>query len=143
MAHEQLLCEARIAGVLAPVFNVVHALDKKLFSDAQRLAEVEGIEASALLVHHHHNVVGGLVIHQQFAVTVGNGATRRILYLFQKRVTVGVLLIVVAHQLERKQAHQINEDDDNSHTANDVTSVLKVVILHLLKILLSIIYKKL
>ena len=66
--------------------------------DVQALAEVHRIHAY-LLVHDYHHVIGWLIVHQQFSVTVGDNTTGRILDTLQESIAVGILLEVVAQQL--------------------------------------------
>ena len=129
LAHKELLSEARVAGILVAVFNLVHSLDEIFFRYTKRITEFCGVKTSFLLVHHHHNVVGILVVDQQLAVSVGYYAARRKLHLLQKGVAVGVFLVVVAHYLQREKAYDVDGDDKNSHSAYNITSVLKSVFL--------------
>ena len=132
LRHEELLGVSRITRVLVAILDVVHSLDKPLLGDAQRVAEVHRIEASALLVHHHHDVVGRLVVYHQLAVPIVDGSTRRELYLLEEGVTVGVLLIVVAHNLKRKETNHVYDHNRYGHTTQYVSTLLKIVIQHTL-----------
>ena len=76
LAHENLLGEARVAGVARAVLHGGHAAVELLPGDVERCAELGGVESALGLVHDHHDVVGGLVEHQQLAVAVGDDATR-------------------------------------------------------------------
>ncbi len=87
---------------------------------------------SALLVHHHHHVVGRLIIHQQLTITVVNGTTGRELNLLQEGITVGILLIVVAHNLKRKQTNDVNDHNSYGHSTNNKSTLFKIVIHHTL-----------
>ena len=128
LTHEELLGESRIAGVLVPVLDVVHALVELFLRNAEGVAEFQGVEMSAFLVHHHHQVVTVLVIDHQFSVAVGNDATGGELDFLEESVRVGVLLVVVAHNLERKQPDDVNHHNGNSHTAYDVSPVLQFIV---------------
>ncbi len=132
LCHEELLGVSRIARVLVAVLDVVHSLDKPFLGDAQRIAEVHRIETTALLVHHHHDVVRRLVIDHQLAISIIDGTTRRELYLLEEGVTVGVFLIVIAHNLKRKETNHVYDHDCYGHTTNDVSTFLKIVIQHTL-----------
>ena len=102
LAHEELLREARVAGILRTVLDVVHALYEEFLRDAQRLAELQRVEVPALFVHDDHDVVGGLVVDEELSVSVGDDASRGVFNLLQERVGVGILLVVVAEQLQRE-----------------------------------------
>ena len=130
LTHEQLLRETRVARVLRAVLDVVHALDEKFLRDAQCLTEFHGVQSSALLVHDHHDVVGGLVVHQQFAVAVGDDAARRIFNLLQESIRVGILLVVVAHQLQREETDDVDRNDEHGHTTYHIAAVVEIKIFH-------------
>ena len=132
LTHEYLLCETRIAGVLVAVLNGFHPTVKLLATDVQRLTEVERVEVVFGFVHHHHDVVGRLIVHQQLAVTVSDDSARGVFYLFQKRIRVGTLLVVVAGYLQLKQTDDVYHHDEYGHSANDIVPVFRPVILHLL-----------
>ena len=95
LAHEELLGVAAVARIAAPVFDFHHATLVPVAGDAKALAEVERIDAQ-LLVHHYHKVIGGLVVHQQFAVAVGDDPSCRVLDASQEGIGVGVALEVIA-----------------------------------------------
>ena len=69
---------------------------------------------------------------QQLAVTVSDDTTRGVFYLFQKRIRVGTLLVVVAGYLQLKQTDDVYHHDEYGHSANDIVPVFRPVILHLL-----------
>ena len=96
LTHEELLRKTRITGVFVSILNLDHARFKKVFGNAQGFTKLEGINPVFLLIHHHHDVVSRLVVHHEFAMAIGNDATRGIIYLFEEGVTVGILLIIIA-----------------------------------------------
>ena len=102
----------------------------QFFRNAQRLAEVKGIKTPLGLVHHHHDIIRRLIVDHQFAVSVKDGSTRGILYLFQKGVRVGTLLIVIARYLEHEQTDDIDDHYQDSHPTNHIAPVLKIVVFH-------------
>ena len=130
LGHEELLGITRITGILGSVLDVVHTLDEKLLGDAQGIAEVHRVETVLLLVHHHHQVVRRLVIYHQLAISVVDSATRRVLYLLEEGITVGIFLIVVAHNLERKETYHIDDDNSYRHTTYHKPTLIKIIIYH-------------
>ena len=132
LRHEKLLRISGISRILTAVLDILHSLFKSLLGDAQRTAEVEGVESALLLLHHHHQVVGRLVIHHQLSVSIVDGTTRRELYLLQEGVTVGILLVILAHNLEREEPDDVDNHDSYRHTTNHITALLKIVIYHTL-----------
>ena len=86
LAHEELLREPRIARILRAVLDVVHALDEEFLGDAQCFAELQRVEASALLVHDDHDVVSGLVVDEKLSIAVGDDASRGIFDFLQESV---------------------------------------------------------
>ena len=132
LTHEHLLREARVAWVLRVVLDVVHALYEILFRDAQSAAELKRVDASLRLVHHHHDIVRRLVVHEQTSVAVVDGSARRIFNLLEKGVRVGVLLVVVAQQLQRKEPHDVDNDNCRCHESDDVAPFLEIIIAHFL-----------
>ena len=125
LAHEKLRRVARITGVLGRVFNLCHAADIEISGDADRFAEVERINA-ALVVHHYHNIIGRLVVDEQFAVAVENQAARGVKYFFAESVGVGILLIVVAEQLQGEEAHKVHDDDTDGNAADNELSIFQL-----------------
>ena len=101
----------RVSGILIPVFDIVHAGDKLLLRNTEGIAELHRIESATLLVHDHHDIVGMLVIYQQLTRPIGDHATRGILYLLGKGITVGILLIVITKNLKGKQTNQVDDYD--------------------------------
>ena len=102
----------------------------KLFTgDTKGFTELEGVEVVPGLIHHHHDIIRGLVVDQQLAVAVLDDASRGVGNLLQKSVGVGVLLVVVAHQLKGKQTDDIDDDNEGCH-ASYQPPVLQSVILH-------------
>lgn len=101
---------------------------KSFLCDAQGIAELQRVKMVFLLIHHHHQVVTVLVIDHQLAVTVGNDATRRKLHFLQEGIRVGILLIVVAKNLKRQQAEQINDHNSNGHSPNHIAPVFEFVV---------------
>ena len=61
---------------------------------------------------------------------VANCATRRILYFLEKGVTVGVFLIVVAEQLEREKADEIDCNNEYSHPTDNQSPFVEFEIYH-------------
>ena len=131
LRQEQLLSEPRVAGVLAAVLDIVHTTDEELLGDTQRLAELEGIDVTLLFVHHHHDVIGRLVVDQQIAVAIVDDTTRGIVYLLEESVTVGIALVVIAHQLQREEADDVYHDNDDCHASDDEAPVLQIEVFHL------------
>ena len=117
-----------IYSIYRTVLDVGHALDEELLRDAESLAEFHGVQSACLLVHDDHDVVSRLVIDEQFAVSVGDDAARGVLNLFQEGIRVGIFLVVVAQQLKREQAHDVDDDNQCRHATNHITSVAEVEI---------------
>ena len=132
LPHKKLLSIARIARVLRAVLDIVHSLDKKLFRNTQRITEIHRIKPAALLVHDHHQIVRRLIIHQQLTITVVNGTTSRKLNTLQEGITVGILLVVVAHNLKRKQTNHVNDHNSYGHSTDNESTFFKIVIQHTL-----------
>ncbi len=130
LAHEELLGETRVSGIAAAVLDFVHSLHKIFLCDAERPAEIEGIETALGFVHDHHNVVGWLVEDKQFAVAVAYDTARRKLNALEKSIGIGTLAIVVADQLEHEKAHDVDRDDQGRHASDDITPVVKIEIFH-------------
>ena len=80
----------------------------------------------AHLVHHYHNIIAGLVIHQQFPVTIVDYATGRIIYLLQKGIRVGTLTVVFAHHLKSEKAEDVDDNDNQCCSRYDVFTVREV-----------------
>ena len=130
LTHKELLRISGIARILGTVLDGFHALVKLLPCNSQGIAEVQGIESSFQLFHHNHDVIGRLVIHHHLAVTVVNGSTGRELNLLQKGITISILLIVVAHNLKRKQTNGVNDHNSYGHSPNNKSTLFKIVIYH-------------
>ena len=133
LAHKELLRESRVAGILGIVLYVVHALDEVFLGDAERLAEFGSVDTALCLVHHHHDVVGRLVVYEQLAVAVVYGTARRKLHLLEEGVGVGVLLVVVAHELEGEQTNYVHRDNCHGYTSNYKATVFECIPAHLLR----------
>ncbi|EEX72802.1 hypothetical protein GCWU000325_00320 [Alloprevotella tannerae ATCC 51259] len=71
-----------------------------------------------LLIHRHHNIIGWLIVNKQLAIAGKYQATRWKQDIFAKSIGVGILLIVVAKQLQCEQANQIYKNDANGYAAN-------------------------
>ena len=138
LTHKELLRKARVARVLRVVLNVVHALYEELFRDAKRVAKLKRVDASLCFVHHDHNVVSRLIVHEQSAVAVVDGTTRRVFDFLEEGVGVGVLLVVVAKQLQREETHDVDNDNSRCHESDYVAPFLKVIIAHFLLLMLPI-----
>ena len=119
-----MLGKTRVARVLVPVLDVVHALDKKLLGDAQGVTELKGVQVAFLFVHNNHDVVSRLIVNQQLAVAVIDDATRRVLHFLEKSVTIGIALVVIAQQLKRKEPHDVHQYHRNGHPGYDKTTFL-------------------
>ena len=113
LAHEELRRIARIADFR---LDFVHALDIEIFRDANGLAKVERIDA-ALVVHDDHDVVRRLIVDKEPPFAIENQSARGILDFFAESIGVGILLIVVAHQLEREETDEIDDDNSNRYAA--------------------------
>ena len=110
LAHEQLLCVAAIARIASRVADFIHAASVPLRCDAQGIAQVHRINA-LLFLHHHHYVIGRLIVHQQFAVAVDYGTTGREKDMFEESIAVGILLEILAKQLQGEEPEDICEYD--------------------------------
>ena len=130
LTHENLLRIARVTGIFRAVFDVVHPLNEVFLRDSDGIAKLHRVESSGHLVHNHHNVVNRLIINHLLAVSVGNHATRGKLDFLQKRIRVGIFLVVVAEQLEREKADDVNHDNQHSHATNHITPIFKTMIFH-------------
>ena len=131
LAHKKLLREARIAGILVIVLDVIHPPDEKLLGDTERIAKLRGVKPPLFLIHHHHDIVSRLVIHHEFTRPVTDDAPGRILHFLQKSVTVGILLIIIAHHLQREQTDDIDDNNRCCHPSNHITTIIQIEILHL------------
>ena len=61
---------------------------------------------------------------------VADCATRGIFYLLEKGVTVGVFLIVVAEQLKREEADEIDCNNEYSHPTDNQSPFVEFEIFH-------------
>ena len=130
LVHEHLLCERRIARILRAVLDRCHPCIEVLAGDVERLTEFHRVKMMLRLVDHHHDVVGRLVINHQFTIAGSNDAPRGIVYLLEESVGVGILLVVVAHQLESEQAYDINGDNEHRHATNHILPIFNSVFFH-------------
>ena len=128
MVHEELLRVAAIAWIAVCVLDFLHASVENGTSDAQTLAKVEGVEPLHFR-DDHHDVVGRLVIDQQFARTVADGSSCRILYALQESVGVGIALEVVAHQLQREEAQQVNNDNEDGNATQYILPIAVLAVI--------------
>ena len=64
-------------------------------------------------------------------MTVKDGTTGRIFYLLEEGIGVGTLFIVIARNLEREQADDVDNHDQDSHTTDHIMPIFKIGILHL------------
>jgi len=71
-----------------------------------------------------------LVINKQTPVPIHDGATRRVLNLFEKSVTVGVFLVVVAEQLQREKADKVDRYNEYSHPTDNQSPFVEFEIFH-------------
>ena len=62
------------------------SMDEVFLGDAQCFAELQRVEASALLVHDDHDVVCGLVVDEEPSVSVRNDTARGIFDFLQESV---------------------------------------------------------
>ena len=85
------------------------------------------------LVHYDHDVIGRLVVYQQLAVAVADDAARGELHLLQEGIRVGILLVVIAHQLQGEEPDDIHDDDDCCHGADDILPIVVVGVFHFLR----------
>lgn len=134
LAQEHLFGVAGIAGIDCPVLDVGHTLDEELLGDAQRPAEVQRVQPVDF-THHDHHVVGRLVVDHQASFTVIDGSAGRKLYFVEKSVAVGVLLIVVAHNLQREQTQDIAQDNRHGHTGYHKFAFLQIIVAHCFELL--------
>ena len=134
LTHEELLGISRVSGILASVLDGLHSLLESLLGNAQGVAEVHRIQTSLLLLHHHHDIIGRRIIHHQLAVSVVDSATRRKLYLLQEGIGIGILLIILTHNLKRKETNGVYDYNCYSHTTNHILTLIKIVIHHIIYI---------
>ena len=76
-----------------------------------------------LLIHRHHNIIGWLIVNKQLAIAGKYQATRWKQNIFAKSIGVGILLIVVAKQLQCEQANQIYKNNADGYAANHKLTV--------------------
>jgi hypothetical protein len=103
LAHEELLCVRAITGIAVQVFYLSHSALIPVASYIEAFTKVECVDAY-LLCHDDHHVIGRLVIDEQLAVAVGDGASGRILDAFKESVRVGTNFEVLAEQLQREES---------------------------------------
>lgn len=127
LGKKYLIGVGRVSRVEAPVLDVMEFLPEKFRCDFQGLAQIGRIQFGNLL-HDDCDVVGCLVIDQQFVIAVVDDSPAGILYPLEKGVAVGILLIVLAHDLQGEQAYKINQYNDSDGACNDVFPLFKVVI---------------
>ena len=130
LAHEHLLGETAIAGILRTVLDIRHTLVELFLRDIQGITELKGVQMVLGLIDHHHDIIGGLVIDKQFSVTIRYHTTGGIFYLLEKGIGVGILLIVVTHDLQDKKTNDIDDDNDNCHTADYITPIVNLMVFH-------------
>ena len=112
------------------VFDFRHSPFIKVPCNAQTFAQVKSVY-SLLLRHHDHNIVRGLVVDQQFTVTVGDYTARGILHFLKESVGIGVFLIIVAHDLQRKKPENIDNHDARRHRSYHILTLLQIVVRHI------------
>ena len=93
LAHEQLLRVRTITRIAFQVFYLFHSSLVPIASYVETFAKIECVNAF-LLCHDDHNVVSRLIIYKQFAVSVGDGTSCRILDAFEEGIGVGTYLKV-------------------------------------------------
>lgn len=123
LCHKSLMGVFRISGIHPPVFHILHALVELFARDVQGTAEIGRIE----LCHfagYKGNVVSRLVEYKQLTVTVVDGSARRILYFIQESVAVGILLVIICHDLQIEEAQDINEYNNHCRQADYKLSFL-------------------
>ena len=129
LAEEDLFGVGGIAGIDGAVLDVLHPLAEELGGDVERTAEVERVEVLDL-AHDYGHVVGRLVVDHETPLAVVDGSPCRVLHLVEEGVAVGVLLVVVAHDLKRKEPQDVAEDDNHGHTRNDELTFLQIIVAH-------------
>ena len=133
LRHEHLLGVGRVAGILALVAHGGDAGVELLAADVQRLAELQRVEVAAGLVLDDHDVIAGLVVDEQLAVAVGDDATRGKVDFLQEGIGVGVFLVVVAHELQREEADDVDHHDEQRYAGHHKLSVFQSeLLLHIL-----------
>ena len=130
LTHKHLLRETTIARILIAILDFCHTMVELLTGDIQGSTELQGIQMVLCLVHHYHDIVCRLVINEQFTFTVVDNATRRIFNLLEEGIGVGILLVVVAHNLEGKEANDIDDNDTNSHSADYIAPIIDIIVVH-------------
>ena len=96
LRHEKLFGKSAVARILATVLDIIHPFDEIHLADTKCIAEFERINMAFCLVHDNHNIIRRLVINHQFAISIVNSATRRIIDFLEKSITIGILLEVIA-----------------------------------------------
>ena len=114
LGHEEL---RRIAGIGGPRLDFRHLPYVVFGREAHHFAELESVDAY-LVVHDDHDIVRGLVVYEQAALAVENEAARGKLYVFAEGVGVGVLLVIVAHQLQCEETQQVDDDHYDDDAGN-------------------------
>lgn len=127
LGQEYLVGIGGVSRVEAPVLDVMEFLPEKFWCDFQGLAQIGRIQFGNFL-HDDCDVVGCLVVDQQFVIAVVDDSPAGILYPLEKGVAVGILLIVLAHDLQGEQAYKKNQYNDSDGACNDVFPLFKVVI---------------
>jgi len=118
----------RITGIQTTVLNILQPFVKLFTGNIQCTAEVECIERLNLAGYINH-IISRLIKYQQFAVTIINGTARRKLHAIQERIAVGVLFIIIRHDLQIEQPAHINKDYDYCHQSNHIFPFFQNIIL--------------
>ena len=128
LVHEELLGVGAVARIAPPVLYLRHPPLILRWCYAQGPAYISRVYAR-LFRHHHHDVIGRLVVDEQLAVAVHDGATGRKLHPLEKGIRVGILFEILAHELQEKQPCNIHKDDDGGNAANHILALLQLIVL--------------
>ena len=107
--------------------HVVESLAELLYGDIQRLAEVDSVELY-YVARNHHYVVCRLVIYDEFSVTVVNQAARGVNDFVEESVVVGVNFVFVIAELQISESENVNYEDDDNKSADDVFSFFFAIV---------------
>ena len=130
LSHEKLLGVGRVARILFVVLDDSHTFIELLFCDAQRVTEIKGVEIGDF-THNHHNVVGGLIVNQQFAITVVDNPSCWENDIIEKSIVVSTGLIFFVRKLKKSQSRDIAQNNNKCYTSKNILSIFIFEAFHL------------
>ena len=107
VGYEFLGCIGGVARIFPGILHVDPFLGELLLSHLKGITQRRGVEILYVARNQHH-VIGRLVENHKLTVAVVDETTRRVYYLPQKGVAVGILLIFVIAYLETEKPDDID-----------------------------------